>query len=215
MHQTATCAGWAIAKIFGGKNKVVVDVGGLNMNGSLRQYFEEAGMKHICIDIEAHPSVDIVIKPADKLPFETGSVDLIVSTSCFEHDPCFWLTFKEMTRILKPDGYIYINAPTYGVYHRAPGDNWRFYSDAGQALAYWSGIQVSNEEVYPVKVIETFHILPNNDIWTDFVCVWQRTNEKETSITISPEIRNRYGALEQSINMNGFKTTKDINSHKQ
>ena len=62
--------------------------------------------------MEADPSVDIVTPPGDKLPFGDSYVDLIVSTSCFEHDPCFWMTFKEMTRIIKPSGYIYINAPT-------------------------------------------------------------------------------------------------------
>ena len=38
-------------------------------------------------------------------------------------------------------------------------DNWRFYSDAGQALAYWSSHQFENEPVYHMKVVETFHIL--------------------------------------------------------
>jgi len=47
------------------------------------------GMKYVCIDMEADASVDIVVPPGEKLPFEDGSVDLIVSTSCFEHDPCF------------------------------------------------------------------------------------------------------------------------------
>ena len=108
--------------------------------------------------MEADASVDIVIHPGEKLPFEDSSVDLIVSTSCFEHDPCFWLTFKEMTRIIKPSGYIYVNAPTSCMYRQYPGDNWRFYSDAGQALAYWSGIKMSTENIYPVKVIETFNI---------------------------------------------------------
>jgi hypothetical protein len=70
----------------------------------------------------------------------------------------FWLTFKEMTRIIKLDGFIYVNAQSNGFYHTYPGDNWRFYKDVGQSLAYWSGIQVANEEIYPVKVIETFHI---------------------------------------------------------
>ena len=46
-------------------------------------------MKFVCIDMEADPSVDILVQPGEKLPFEDGSVDLIVSTSCFEHDPCF------------------------------------------------------------------------------------------------------------------------------
>ena len=156
--------------------------------------------------MEPDSSVDIVIDPCEKLPFEDGSVDLIVSTSCFEHDPCFWITFKEMTRIIKPSGYIYINAPTSGPYHTYPGDNWRFYSDAGQALAYWSGKHMSNETIYPVKVIETFNVV--GDIWNDFVCVWQRTENIEKNITVSESIINHIGILEQTINSKGLNTRK-------
>jgi SAM-dependent methyltransferase len=164
----------------------VIDIGGLDVNGSLRQFFVALGMDYICVDIEPHVSVDIVVKPGDTLPFETGSVDLVVSTSCFEHDPTFWLTFKEMCRITKLDGHIYVNAPSNGQYHCHPGDNWRFYRDAGQALAYWSGLQMGTEVTYPAKVVETFHILPLRDSWIDFVCVWKRVNDKETSITLGP-----------------------------
>lgn len=211
MHDTALIAGKLFAEKFGGPNKVVLDIGGKNVNGSLRVYFENLHMKYICLDIEADSSVDIVIKPSDKLPFDNNSIDLIVSTSCFEHDPCFWITFKEMTRIIKSDGFIYVNAPTNGFYHTHPGDNWRFYSDAGQALSYWSGYQFSNEEVFPVKVIETFHILPFNDVWIDFVCVWQRTDEKETEI-ISKNRMNTKGILQTSLNEENYKTTNDLNA---
>lgn len=55
--------------------------------------------------MESDSSVDIIVPPGEKIPFDDGS---IVSTSYFEHDPCFWLTFKEMT---KPSGFIYINGP--------------------------------------------------------------------------------------------------------
>jgi len=148
------------------------------------------------------------VPPGEKLPFEDGSVDLIVSTSCFEHDPCFWLTFREMTRIIKPTGYIYVNAPTTGPYHCFPGDNWRFYSDAGQALAYWSSKQISNENIYPVKVIETFNVL--GTAWNDFVCVWKRVDieHKETTITTSLDIINNIGILEKRINEMGMETRK-------
>lgn len=146
MHYTALKCGEAFAETYGEKNKIVIDVGGKNVNGSLKEFFINKGMKYICVDIEVHESVDIVIKPGDKLPFENNTIDLIVSTSCFEHDPCFWLTFKEFTRVIKDDGYIYVNAPTNGPYHTYPGDNWRFYLDAGQALAYWSGIQITSKK---------------------------------------------------------------------
>jgi len=206
MHPTSLSSGNAFSETYGGPGKIVVDVGGKDVNGSLRSFFISRGMKYICIDMEAHSSVDIVVNPGDSLPFETGSIDLIVSTSCFEHDPCFWLTFREMARIIKSDGFIYINAPTAGPYHTYPGDNWRFYSDAGQALAYWSGKQISNETVYPVKVVETFNVLGN--VWNDFVCVWKRTEDKETSITVHADILNKKGILEQSINKKGYQTRK-------
>lgn len=208
MHGTSLISGQSFSETYGGTGKTVVDIGGQDVNGSLRTFFETKGMKFICIDMIEHPSVDIIVKPGEKMPFENSSVDLIVSTSCFEHDPCFWLTFREMTRIIKPDGFIYINAPTSGPYHCYPGDNWRFYSDAGQALAYWSGIQVANEDVYPVKVVETFNIL--GEVWNDFVCVWKRVDNenKETSILVHSNILNNIGVLEKSINDKGLNTRK-------
>jgi SAM-dependent methyltransferase len=208
MHDTAYVCGKMVAHYYGGKDKMVLDIGGKSVNGSLRSFFEELGMKYICVDIEEDISVDIVVNPGDKYPFEDGSVDLIISTSCFEHDPCFWITFKEMTRITKKGGFIYVNAPSNGVYHCYPGDNWRFYSDAGQALAYWSSFQQSNEAVFPVKVVETFHILPKNDIWTDFVCVWERVDEKQTEITVSKDVTEKIGILEKELKNINLTTVK-------
>ena len=212
MHLVAEKSGMAFASVYGGKNKKVIDVGGLNVNGSLRKFFEDKGMTYICVDMEKHPSVDILVKPGEKMPFDDGSIDLIISTSCFEHDPCFWMTFKEMSRIIKSDGYIYINAPSIGSYHTHPGDNWRFYSDAGQALAYWSGIQVGNEDVFPVKIVETFHIDGNykSHRWDDFVCIWKRTDVKETEIKVTDEIISYIGPVEQLLHINKINTKKKI-----
>jgi SAM-dependent methyltransferase len=208
MHPTALTSGEAFLEIYGGEGKTVIDLGGKDVNGSLRSISEKNAMKYICVDMEEHESVDVVVKPGEKLPFEDESIDLIVSTSCFEHDPCFWLTFREMTRIIKKDGFIYVNAPTSGQYHGFPGDNWRFYSDAGQALAYWSGFQMSNETVYPVKVLETFNVLGN--VWNDFICVWQRTDTKETQITVHSDVLKAVGILEKKINEK-LQTRKRVN----
>lgn len=206
MHDTALYSGYFFAEKYGGKGKIVLDIGGKDVNGTLRQFFEKRDMKYICIDIEKDESVDIVVKPGERLPFENCSVDLIVSSSCFEHDPCFWITFREMTRVIKLGGFIYVSAPSNSLYHCHPGDNWRFYSDAGQALAYWSSYQMANEEVYPVKVVETFHIMPKHDIWVDFVCIWERTNTKQTDIIVSNDISKNIGVLQKSLNDHGFKT---------
>jgi SAM-dependent methyltransferase len=210
MHDTAYAAAYFFASVYGKKDALVVDIGGLNVNGSTRPCFEERNMKFICIDIEKHDSVDIVIKPGDRLPFEDGSVDIVVSTSCFEHDPCFWLTFKEMCRITKLGGYIYVNAPSNGYYHGYPGDGWRFYASAGQYLAFWASKSMGNEEIFPVKVLETFHVLPQSEPWTDWVCIWQRVSEKETEIVTDRKVVEEKGRLEHFMGCHNMKTIKKI-----
>jgi SAM-dependent methyltransferase len=205
MHDSAFASGTLFGMLYGKNESKALDVGGQDVNGSLRQAYQINRMSYTCLDIEAHSSVDVVMKPGDAFPFPDESFDLIISTSCFEHDPCFWMTFREMCRVIKKDGYIYVNAPSNGIYHTFPGDNWRFYSDAGQALAYWSGKELDGKS-WPVRVVETFHILPKNDIWTDFICIWQRTDKKENEIVVSEEIKSRVGPLRQALHGVGFST---------
>jgi SAM-dependent methyltransferase len=210
MHDTSLYSGKHFAEVYGRPGLTVVDIGGQDVNGSLKDFFKN--MNYICVDIAPHPSVDVVVEPGKPLPFETGSVDLIVSTSCFEHDPCFWITFKEMCRITKLDGFIYISAPGNGAYHKHPGDNWRFYPDAGQALAYWSSYTYENVPVYSVKLKETFYIYPKDDKWKDFVCVFQRTDEKQTDIVLSESLKNEMTPLKITLINNGFTIETEINT---
>jgi SAM-dependent methyltransferase len=199
MHDTSMLTGSLFGKVYGKKGMKVLDVGGQDVNGSLRDPFKKLlELDYVCMDIEEHQSVDIVMKPGESFPFEDESFDLIVSTSCFEHDPCFWMTFREMCRVVKKGGYIYVNAPSNGPYHCYPGDNWRFYADAGQALAYWSG-KTLDGKCYPVRVEESFHVMPMRDVWIDFVTVWKRVEEIQTDIVLSAEIKSNIGPLKNAL----------------
>jgi SAM-dependent methyltransferase len=199
MHDTAYVSGSLFAQVYGKAGMSVLDVGGQDVNGTLRKPFEGLGMKYISLDIEAGKNVDVVMKPGEEFPFPDESFDLIVSTSCFEHDPCFWMTFREICRVLKKGGYFYVNAPSNGPYHGWPGDNWRFYADAGQALVYWSGKKIDGK-VYPVRLEETFFIDPCKDIWRDFVAIWKRVDEiDEIDENILCQIKDKIGPLEQSL----------------
>jgi SAM-dependent methyltransferase len=199
MHDTAMLSGSIFGKVYGKEGYSVLDVGGQDVNGSFRKPYEMLlKMKYTVVDIEEGPSVDVVMKPGESFPFPDESFDLVVSTSCFEHDPCFWMTFREMCRVVKKSGYIYVSAPSNGPYHGYPGDNWRFYSDAGQALAYWSGKTIDGKK-YPTKVEETFHILPLQDMWIDFVTVWRRVEESEESIVLNDVVKHTYGPLRAAL----------------
>lgn len=209
MHDTSLLSGKLFADNYANKeNLTVLDIGGLDVNGSLRQFFTKNN--YISIDIENGPNVDLVVPPGERLPFEDGSVDIVVSTSCFEHDPCFWMTFREMCRVVKVGGFIYASVPAgttvgHGFYHTHPGDNYRFYPDAGQSLAFWSG-KILDGKSYPTKVEEVLLLYPINDIWIDFVCVWKRVDEAEkvTSI-VDVDSKNLIGPLKMSLLNHGCK----------
>ncbi len=69
MHDTSLKCGKAFSESYGIQNGLVIDIGGRDVNGSLRSFFEEKGMKYMCIDMEEDNSVDIVVPPGEKLPF--------------------------------------------------------------------------------------------------------------------------------------------------
>jgi hypothetical protein len=144
----------------------VIDFGAYDCNGCLRPIFK--GCEYKGLDMSAGPNVDIV-SIGDKTPLEDKSVDIITSSSNFEHDDCFWMTFLEMCRILKPGGLIYINAPSTGPYHGFPGDCWRFYADSWKGLAKWA-----NKNGYTIEVLES-HI-DSGTYWCDSVGIFKKNN---------------------------------------
>lgn len=206
MHDTALLTGKLFSEKYANNDTplTVLDIGGQDVNGSLRQFFTNHNF--ISIDIEPGRGVDLVVPPGQDLPYEDGTVDIIVSSSCFEHDPCFWLTFREMCRVVKKGGYIYVSAPANGMYHRHPGDNYRFYPDTGQALAYWSAKEFKGK-IHPVIVEEVFLVYPISDIWVDFVCVWKRVEDSEqVTQIVDDSIKSKIGPIRQALAKQGCKT---------
>ena len=135
MHKSAHRIGELFFESYcSGKSCRILEVGAQNVNGTLRDFWRE-GFHYIGADIKAGPGVDIVLPPGGSLPFQDSEFDAMVSSSAFEHTQFFWCAFTECIRVLKPGGFLYVNAPSNGVYHRYPADCWRFYPDAGLALA--------------------------------------------------------------------------------
>ena len=144
----------------------VVDIGAQDVNGSLKAVCP-ANAKYVGVDFVQGKGVDVVLTDPYSLPFETESVDVVLSSSCFEHAEMFWLLFVEILRILKPGGVFYLNVPSNGVFHRYPVDCWRFYPDSGNALVTWAKRSGLNP-----ALLESYISYQDRDCWNDFVAVF-------------------------------------------
>ena len=120
----------------------ILDVGSGDVNGTFRQILSPAQQLHYTgLDIEAGPNVDYYPDDPDcwdALP--DGSFDIIISGSAFEHMEFFWLTIKEIARVLRPGGKACIIAPARWHIHQYPVDCYRFNPDGMAALAKWSDL---------------------------------------------------------------------------
>lgn len=91
--------------------KKVLEVGSLDINGSVRELFSQG--EYVGIDLELGNGVDHAV-PGQLADFKTGSFDVVVTCNCFEHNP-YWLeTFSNMCRMAKPGGLFIMTVAGYG-----------------------------------------------------------------------------------------------------
>lgn len=214
MHKSALLTLKHFIELYCKNNTKILDFGGKNVNGSLKEYFKNLNIEYIVCDIEKDESVDLVYKHNFKLELDDNSIDNIICISTFEHDPCFWITFKEMIRVLKKNGLIFINAPASGPYHKFPGDNWRFKYNAAHSLEYWSNLKFNDYKREPVEIIECFTIKKNNNnilkgydyLFLDYVSIFKKTLKVNNNYSL--RIINT-GILEKKLNNLDIHTTKE------
>lgn len=160
------------SKYFKDSLVTVVDIGAQNVNGSLKEVCPK-DFKYIGVDFQNGKGVDIVLSDPYTLPFENETIDIVVSSSCFEHSEMFWVSFLEILRVLKPTGIFYLNVPSDGAVHKYPVDCWRFYPDSGQALVTWA-----KRNSFNPTLLECYTQLGGQ--WYDYVAVFLKSNENKT-----------------------------------
>ena len=155
------CEGWLL-KI---KTKLptqlgrVLDVGSLDINGSVKDYYGKATTEFIGIDMQEGKGVDIVMNAHDLLTkFEPESFDVIFCMNTLEHDNRFWVTLENMYLLLKTGGYLVFGSPTYNFpIHKHPKDYYRFLEDAVREVVM-DGFEILDiEEVYSKKEPDVTH----------------------------------------------------------
>ena len=78
--------------------KKVLEVGSLNINGSIRQFFIDCD--YTGVDLAPGKDVDMVARGED-LSFPDKNFDVVCSCECFEHNPEWARTFDNMARMAK------------------------------------------------------------------------------------------------------------------
>lgn len=112
--------------------KRVLDVGSLDINGSLRDYVVGLGCKeYIGIDMRNGKGVDIVCNTDDMVEkFGKESFDIIICSEALEHVLNWKRAISNIKNVCKKDGIIVIMVPSYGFgLHDYPTDYWRYELD--------------------------------------------------------------------------------------
>lgn len=89
----------------------VLEVGSLDINGSIRQFFNNC--EYLGIDVGPGRHVDIVCAGQD-LDHADETYDTVASCECFEHNPEWVKTFINMHRLAKSGGLVFVTCATTG-----------------------------------------------------------------------------------------------------
>lgn len=94
----------------------VLEVGSLDINGSVRPLFENCN--YVGVDLDLGPGVDLAVQ-GQEVAFPSNSMDVTISAECFEHNPYWEETFLNMKRMTKDGGLITftcagLNRPEHG-----------------------------------------------------------------------------------------------------
>lgn len=153
----------------------VIDIGGADVDGSYADFFQSSQFEYQGVDLEPSAGVSVVLDDPYKLPFETESVDLVISGQMLEHCEFFWLTFAEMNRVLKKEGMIFLIAPSGGPINKSQIDCYRFFPDAFRALSKYA----------KCHTIDLWH--DNRGPWNDLVGVFSKTPYPKKTLSYSDD----------------------------
>jgi SAM-dependent methyltransferase len=124
------------------RGQKVLEVGSLDINGSIRTAFDDC--TYTGADLSPGPGVDIACA-GQLLEFPSAHFDVCVSCECFEHNPYWVETWSNMLRMTRPGGLVLMSCATtgrreHGTTRSAPDSSpftvehgWNYYRNLTQA----------------------------------------------------------------------------------
>lgn len=89
----------------------VIDIGSLDINGGPHQNISPK--EYVGVDLAEGPNVDLVSRGED-VALPSGYFDVAMSSECFEHNPKWRETFRNMHRLTRPGGLVIFSCATRG-----------------------------------------------------------------------------------------------------
>ncbi len=123
-------------------NRFVVDLGSLDINGNNQYLFDDC--LYLGVDLMPGRNVDLATK-GHELSLPDESVDVVISTECFEHDQFYPLTIKNIVRMIKPGGLFIFSCattgrPEHGTRRTMPADA-PFIQEFGEWADYYKNLE--------------------------------------------------------------------------
>jgi SAM-dependent methyltransferase len=118
----------------------VLDAG--SGRGPHRQALERRGCDVIALDVEDRGGADLIGDLQAMPEVATASMDGVVCTQVLEHLPRPWDAVAEISRVLRPGGWLILSAPHLSPIHEAPHDYYRYTCFALRRLLAERGLEV-------------------------------------------------------------------------
>lgn len=124
-----TLFNWGISKHIKNIDGVVIDLGG-GKNPSYERFWQIKPNKFIRVDINEKAEPDVVADLNKLSPFSDNFTDVVFLFNVIYILENPLATLKEINRILKPGGRLFLTSPFIFNEAREPNDYWRFTSEA-------------------------------------------------------------------------------------
>lgn len=104
---------------------MVLVVGGASIGDGTEQLYDDPAVQVVSFDIYGTPNVQF-IADAHRIPAADGTFDGVVVQAVLEHVLEPWIVVREISRVLKLDGFVYAETPFLQQVHEGPYDFTRF-----------------------------------------------------------------------------------------